>query len=519
MILGNPFRDHAMPEGPFRRMTLDDLFRLAAERHRDAVALVDPPDRQNFTDAVAKRLTYAEADRIVSAIAARLTDLGLKTDAIVALQLPNTVESALILLGTWRAGMIAAPLPLLWRQIEAVHALSRIGARALITCRRIGPVDHGELAMHIAAETFTIRFLCAFGEQRLDGVVAFDDIFDAAPVADIRVERVGNPADHVAVVTFEIAPDGLVPVARSHAELIAGGLTVALAGRIGHDTAILGALATSSFAGLSTSIVPWLLGGGTLLLHQPFDGATFAAQCHHGCDVAVLPGPLIPRLMESGLVGGRDGPRTVLSVWRAPERVAGSILWPGGENGLIDVLAFGETGLIATRRRPDGKPASITPGPTTAPRHQGEGLVLVNAARSPAGTIAVSGAMVPHHPFPPGVERSGAPRLKVGDDGFVDTGYACRVDRASGTLTVNGPPAGIVSIGGYRFVLKELQEFVTSAAEGSTLAALPDGLAGHRLAGVAGDRNAARRALTERGANPRIIGAVRERRADRASAA
>ena len=49
----------------------------------------------------------------ISAIASRLRRLGLHTDAIVGIQLPNTVESVLTLLGVLRAGMIAAPLPLL----------------------------------------------------------------------------------------------------------------------------------------------------------------------------------------------------------------------------------------------------------------------------------------------------------------------------------------------------------------------------------------------------------------------
>jgi hypothetical protein len=162
---------------------------------------------------------------------------------------------------------------------------------------------------------------------------------------------------------------------------------------------------------------------------------------------------------------------------------------------------------------------AITPGSAVAPRSQGDGLVLVHVGRTVAGTIALSGAMVPHSAFPPGVERSGVPRLRIGDDGTVDTGYGCRLDRAAGTLTVNAPPAGIVSVGGYRFVLRDLQQFISDAAEGSTLAALPDGLAGHRLAGVAMDRNTIRRILAEQGANPLIVGAFRERRADRASAA
>src|SRR5262245_9242069 len=525
MILESSFRERPMPDSPFRRVTVDDLFRRAVERRPDAVALIDPPDRASFTDGAPRELRYGEADRIVSAVATRLTELGLKTDSIVALQLPNTVESALTLLGVLRAGMIAAPLPLLWREIDAVQALSRIGARALITCRRIGPVDHGELAMHIAAETFTVRCLGTFGEQTPDGVVALEDVFAAAAaaaaadeIADISVQRIGNAADHVAVVPVEVTPDGLVPVARSHAELIAGGIAVSLESHVGHDVSIIGALALSSFAGLSAIVVPWLLGSGTLVLHQPFDGAAFAAQCREYSDVAVVPGPLIPRLAEAGLVGRSGGPRTVLAVWRAPERVAGSAVWSDREPNLVDVLAFGGVGVVPLRRPPDGKPAALTKGPIHAGRAHGDGLVLVEVARTPGGTIALSGAMVPHHPFPPGVERNGAPRLKIGDDGGVDTGYGCRAERAGGMLAVSAPPAGIVSVGGYRFVLRELQQFITRAADGSTLAALPDGLAGHRLAGVAADRNAIRRVLAEQGANPLIIGAFRERR-DRASAA
>ena len=75
---------------------------------------------------------------MVSAIAGRLRRIGLHTDAIVGLQLANTVESVLTLLGVLRAGLIAMPLPLLWRRAEAVAALSRVGASALIVSGRVG---------------------------------------------------------------------------------------------------------------------------------------------------------------------------------------------------------------------------------------------------------------------------------------------------------------------------------------------------------------------------------------------
>jgi AMP-binding enzyme len=514
VILGIPSRDH-VSDNPLRRMTLDDLFRRALDRSPDALALADPPDRRAFTDGAPKRLTYREADHAISAIATRLRELGLSTDALVALQLPNTVESVLTLLGILRAGMIAVPLPLLWREIEAVHALNRIGARALITCGRIGPVDHGGLAMHIAAETFTIRFLCSYGEQHLDGVVNLEDVFMAGGLAPVSIERPGNAADHVALVTFDVTPEGLVPVARSHAELVAGGFAVALEARISAKTTMLGALATSSFAGLATTIMPWLIGGGSLALHQPFDAASFAAQYTRSHDIAVLPGPFVQRLGDAGA----SGPATILAVWRCPERAVASNDWRSPGTSVVDVLVFGETGLLAHRRSADGGLLDFASGPAMTPRGPNEGLVLVEVQRSKAGTVALAGAMVPHQAFPPGVERSGAPRLRIDADGFVDTGYPSRADKASGRLTLDGPPAGLVSVGGYRFVLRELQEFVAGVAEGSTLAALPDGLSGHRLAGVASDREAVRRALASQGANPLIVAAFRERRGDRASAA
>jgi hypothetical protein len=128
--------------------------------------------------------------------------------------------------------------------------------------------------------------------------------------------------------------------------------------------------------------------------------------------------------------------------------------------------------------------------------------------------------MVPRHPFPPGTERSEAARLAIAADGFVDTFYPCRLDRDTKALTLNGPPAGIVSVGGYRFVLKEMQETIAGVEEGGSVATFPDALAGHRLGGTGTDRARLRRMLAELGANPLLVAAFRERRSgERATAA
>jgi hypothetical protein len=493
--------------GTLPATTLDDLFQRAAARRPDAPALIDPPNRADFTDGPPRRLSYAQADRAIAAVAARLREIGLPTDAAIGIQLPNTVEFVVTVLGVLRAGMIAAPLPLLWRRAEIANALGGIGARAVVTAARIGEYAARETAVQVAADVFPIRHVCAFGGMPADGVVAFDDILDdAAPGWAPPVDRDGDPASHVALVSFDVTPDGVIPVARSHAELSAGGLAALLEGGIGQDTRLLGCIAMGSFGGLALTMLPWLLSGGTLSLHHGFDAEAFARQCREErCDAIVVPGPLLPQLAGAGLFD-RPELKSVLAAWRAPERCNASPAWEHTTAALTDMMMFGETALIGTRRGADGLPVALPAGVARAPSHSANGVTVAELARSMAGTIALRGPMVPQHPFPPGVMAE--PRLKADAGGFVDAGYPCRIDAITGTLAVTGPPPGIVSVGSYRFVTSDLQNVVERADPGAFLTALPDALAGHRLAGISGGGDT-RAAVAELGVNPLIAEAFR----------
>jgi non-ribosomal peptide synthetase component E (peptide arylation enzyme) len=503
------------------RATLDDLFRRAVARRPDALALIDPPNRETFTDGAPRRLTYAEADRIVSAMAARLRQLSLHTDAIVGLQIANCVESVLALLAVLRAGLIAMPLPLLWRQADMIAALRSVDAKALIVSGRIGETNHFDFTLQVAAEIFSIRHVCGFGSEPHDGVVLLDDLFATeaprpapAPMPSIECERAADPgpAAHLAVVTFDVTAEGLVPFARNHSALVAGGLAVMLESRLAQDAVILSTLATSSFAGLAVSIVPWLLVGGTLALHHPFDPETFAAQCAAmESDLVVVPGALVGPLAEAGHLDAASGIKNVLGVWRAPERLARAPRWCDLVVGMTDVAVFGEAGLIATRRGPSGQPGALSVGPVPAPRDAPGAFIVAELKRSDKGTVALAGPMVPRCAFPPGIEQTRQPALRVAGDGFIDTGYACQV-APGGTLTITGPPPGLVSVGGYRFAARDLDQAAHRIEAGATLAALPDALAGHRLAGSAPDPAQVQEALAAEGANPLLAGAFREHR-------
>ena len=118
------------------------------------MALLDPPNKQRVTGNSPRRLTFAEADRAISALSAHFIEAGLPANSVVAVQLPNTVEFMLTVLAAHRAGLIVALLPLLWRQAELTVALNRTGARAIVTSGKIDGVVHADLAMNAAAQAF-----------------------------------------------------------------------------------------------------------------------------------------------------------------------------------------------------------------------------------------------------------------------------------------------------------------------------------------------------------------------------
>jgi acyl-CoA synthetase (AMP-forming)/AMP-acid ligase II len=68
------------------RATLDSLLRRAAEIRPAARALADAPNRPHLLGGEPRQLSWAELDGLVDALAGRLRDMGLPTDAVVATQ-------------------------------------------------------------------------------------------------------------------------------------------------------------------------------------------------------------------------------------------------------------------------------------------------------------------------------------------------------------------------------------------------------------------------------------------------
>lgn len=487
--------------------TLDVLFgRILARKPHD-LALIDPGNKPRVTGQLPKRLTYEQADRAITTLASHFIESGLPAHSVIAVQLPNTVELALTVLAAHRAGLVVALFPLLWRQAEVVAALNRTSARAIVTAAKVDGVNHADLAMNAAAEAFSIRHVCGFGGDLPEGMASLDQALAQPSAATRHVIQDGRKA---AIITFDVTSDGFRAVPRTHLSLIAGGLALSLESDVPRGATVMSAFAPTSFAGLASSVVIWLLSGGTLALHHPFEADVLAQNMReHRCDTLIVPAQLALRLDQFDLDARVPGLRNVIGMWRAPEQVASSPQWTARRASLTDAYLFGEAGLFCARRTAaDGAPAIVKPGLHGAPRELPGSSISGEILLTPKGTLGLRGPMVAiaAYALPPGDSLiPQAPR------DFVDTEYAARFDLSTGAIAITAPPSGVLGVGGYRFLAQDLQEWGKRLGQGALLTALPDRLNGHRLAGRAEDNNRARGALSELGLNPLMVEAFRDR--------
>jgi AMP-binding enzyme len=488
--------------------TLEVLFQRIRARQPDAFALIDPLNKKRITGQAPKRLTFAQADRAISALAAHFIEAGLPANSVIALQLPNTIEFALTALAAYRAGLVVAPLPLLWRQAELTVALNRTGARAVVTTSKIDGVSHADIAMNAAAECFSIRHVCGFGDDLPEGMASLDRAIMAESSTARPVIQDGRKA---ALVSFDMTSDGFRAVPRTHLSLIAGGLALSLESDVPQGSTIMSAFTPCSFAGVASSLAMWLLTAGTLVLHHPFDGDVLERQLSEvSCDTLVAPAQLALRLDELDLPARMPGLRNVIGLWRSPEQVASSGSWSARTASLTDVYLFGEAGMFGARRGQDGTPAAIKPGPHGAPRELPGSAISGEILLTPRGTLGLRGPMVTVAAYAPPLPPSDS-LIPPQPRDYVDTDYVARLDRATGAISITAPPSGVMSVGGYRFLAQDLQEWAKRLGQGALLTALPDRMSGHRLAGRAPDNSRAREALSELGLNPLMVEAFRDR--------
>jgi cyclohexanecarboxylate-CoA ligase len=271
--------------------TVDDLFRAAVIGGRDRLAIVDPPDKLATTGVAGRRLNWLQLDEWVDRLCYRLMASGMRKDDVLAVQLPNCVELAVVYLAVARLGLIISPFPIQYRQHELRDLLTFSGARALVTFARIKNHDHAAMARELQRDIPALEnVMLWWGDQALPAAkgagleteqaldLMHQQDLDRAAVAR-RQREAAIDANEIYTITWtsgtEARPKG---VPKTHNHWVCSGIAVAEAGQLGDGQVLLNPFPMTHVGSLGGMFFPWLIRRGVLVQHQPFDLETFLSQ-------------------------------------------------------------------------------------------------------------------------------------------------------------------------------------------------------------------------------------------------
>lgn len=248
--------------------TVSSRFRANAAATPDRLAVADPPNREEIDGIAPKRLTYAELRELSDSVATGFLTAGLKKGDVVAVQLPNTADLVATYLAAWRIGLIVTPFPVQWRAHELGDVLNFVGAKAVVTARSIRGHDHGAMFGDLKSKCPALAHVFIAGET-------------AWPAADVKRLNALPKADANEAATIcwtsgtEARPKG---VPRSHNHWMIAGVACADAAQLQPGDAVLNPFPLVNMAAIGGCFMPWLLTGGTLVQHHPFDLPVFLRQ-------------------------------------------------------------------------------------------------------------------------------------------------------------------------------------------------------------------------------------------------
>lgn len=254
--------------GAWGNKTLIDYFRGHANADPERVCIADPPNKEQLVGISAERLTYKELEHAVDATAEALASAGIGKDDVVMVQLPNCWELAMLYLAISRTGALTSPAPVLWREAELGYIADLTGAKAFITVETFNNFDHLGQAKALQQNNPGLEKIFTYEQIRemsrgpvnktLDSVkVNPNDIFTVCWTSGTEANPKGCPLSHNNWAGTALIQDvaGMRP---GDVMLTAGPLV--------------------NMASIGTVYMPWLVFGGTLVLHHPFDPQVFMQQ-------------------------------------------------------------------------------------------------------------------------------------------------------------------------------------------------------------------------------------------------
>jgi acyl-CoA synthetase (AMP-forming)/AMP-acid ligase II len=257
---------------------IDKLYKRAAAQP-DAEALVDPYNKEALVGLEPGRMTYGQAVKAIDSLALKFLELGLEKDDVVIAQLPNIIELTLTMLAAARAGLVISPIPVQWRTHEIKHAAKLTDAKAFVSTHNFMGFDHINLAKDALAQGSSVKHYLTVGPGGPDGVLNIADILAAGSRDASALEGKQSGSNEVFTLCWtsgtEAAPKA-VPRSHNHWLAISGAVVESFLPD--QECVYLSLFPTINMAGLGAVLVPWIITGGKMVFHHPFDLGVFLKQ-------------------------------------------------------------------------------------------------------------------------------------------------------------------------------------------------------------------------------------------------
>ncbi|WP_312470287.1 class I adenylate-forming enzyme family protein [Neobacillus sp.] len=270
-----------MEKGWWGTVTIEDYFLQLVEKWPGKEAIVDPINRGSLCGGPMLRLTYKELDNRVNALAEILIAHGIGKDDIVAIQLPNVVEIVVTYLAVLRIGAISSPFPVQYREFECLQLLKTLGAKAVITMEKINNREYASMYTKIKEQAPSVQHLFVFGDHVPEGAISIHTEKTSSTFERVKAYRktIEMTANDIFTICWTSGTEGKPKgVPRSHNEWFISAYATVDAAQLKEDDHILLTFPMVNMAGIGGMLVPWLLSGGKLVLHHPFDLTTFLQQ-------------------------------------------------------------------------------------------------------------------------------------------------------------------------------------------------------------------------------------------------
>jgi 2,3-dihydroxybenzoate-AMP ligase len=456
--------------GHWRGRALGELLRAAAERHPDAVALVDG----------GLRLTHAELAGRADAMAARLVGLGLAPGDRIVVQLPNTWEFVVLTLACLRAGIVPVMALPAHRRAELAHLAGHAEAAAIAVPDRLRDFDHQSLAAQLVAEVPALRHV----------LVAGDEV--AAGHHDLRALGAPGPgwsgahpgSRDVAVFLLSGGTTGLPKlIARTHDDYAYNALASAHVCGLDAGTVYLVSLpAGHNFPLACPGILGTLLSGGrVVMLPSPEPVRAFATIAAEGVTHTAVVPAVAGRWLEHAAEHGPLASLRVLQVGgaRLADELARRVRPVLGAT-LQQVFGMAEGLLNYTRLDDPEEIICTTQGRPLSPDDE---VRLVDELDEdvPDGE---PGSLLTRGPYTPrGYYRAPEQNARAFTvDGWYRSGDICR-RTPGGYLIVEGRDKDMINRGGEKISAEEVENLVYQLPAVSQVAAvaMPDAVLGERV--------------------------------------